>query len=136
MPEPRGRASFDLAQQEVVLQLTVSAKRRNRKFPLCTTATWCYSKTSASTRKRRKTTRVSGNSPVSAMGFMLTMLSVGPSCARFDSRHHKHVARAAAGLLMEKELDYLGRVISNPEHPFVAILGGAKVPTRSRSSTR
>jgi phosphoglycerate kinase len=39
----------------------------------------------------------------------------------------KHVAQAAAGLLMQKELDYLGRVISNPEHPFVAILGGAKV---------
>jgi phosphoglycerate kinase len=39
----------------------------------------------------------------------------------------KHVAKAAAGLLMQKELDYLGRVISNPEHPFVAILGGAKV---------
>ena len=39
----------------------------------------------------------------------------------------KHVARAAAGLLMQKELEYLGRVINNPEHPFVAILGGAKV---------
>jgi phosphoglycerate kinase len=39
----------------------------------------------------------------------------------------KHVTKAAAGLLMEKELDYLGRAINNPEHPFVAILGGAKV---------
>ena len=39
----------------------------------------------------------------------------------------KHVSRAAAGLLMEKELDYLGRVINAPEHPFVAIRGGAKV---------
>ncbi|HSE16071.1 MAG TPA: phosphoglycerate kinase [Pyrinomonadaceae bacterium] len=39
----------------------------------------------------------------------------------------QHVAKAAAGLLMEKELEYLGRAINNPEHPFVAILGGAKV---------
>jgi len=39
----------------------------------------------------------------------------------------KHVSQAAAGLLMLKELEYLGRVINNPEHPFVAILGGAKV---------
>lgn len=38
-----------------------------------------------------------------------------------------YVAKAAAGLLMQKEVEYLGRVINNPEHPFVAILGGAKV---------
>ena len=39
----------------------------------------------------------------------------------------KFVKHAAAGLLMEKELEYLGGVINNPAHPFVAILGGAKV---------
>ena len=39
----------------------------------------------------------------------------------------KHVGQAAAGLLMEKELEYLGRVLHNPDHPFVSILGGAKV---------
>jgi phosphoglycerate kinase len=38
-----------------------------------------------------------------------------------------HVRRAAAGLLMELELRYLGHALESPERPLVAILGGAKV---------
>ncbi len=38
-----------------------------------------------------------------------------------------HIDQCAAGYLMMKELDYLGKVVENPEHPFVAILGGAKI---------
>jgi phosphoglycerate kinase len=54
----------------------------------------------------------------------------------FGSAHRAHastvgmvayVPEAAAGLLMEKEIEYLTRVTRNPERPSVAILGGAKV---------
>jgi phosphoglycerate kinase len=54
----------------------------------------------------------------------------------FGAAHRAHastvgithfVQKSAAGLLMEKELDYLGRALEHPERPFVAIHGGAKV---------
>jgi phosphoglycerate kinase len=53
----------------------------------------------------------------------------------FGSAHRAHASTegvtrylpSVAGFLMEKELEYLGRVLENPEHPFVAILGGAKI---------
>src|ERR1051326_7944913 len=54
----------------------------------------------------------------------------------FGSAHRAHastagitkfVKQSAAGLLMEKELKYLGKALEHPEEPFVAILGGAKV---------
>jgi len=57
-------------------------------------------------------------------------------CDAFGSAHRAHasvvgitrfVQQSAAGLLMEKELTYLGKAVSNPTRPFVAILGGAKV---------
>lgn len=57
-------------------------------------------------------------------------------CDAFGSAHRAHasvvgitrfVKKAAAGLLMEKELAYLGKALTNPARPFVAILGGAKV---------
>ncbi len=54
----------------------------------------------------------------------------------FGSAHRAHastegitryVSQSAAGFLMEKELEYLGKAVGNPEHPYVAIVGGAKV---------
>ena len=53
----------------------------------------------------------------------------------FGSAHRAHsstegIARflpAVSGFLMEQELDYLGKAVANPEHPYIAILGGAKI---------
>ena len=54
----------------------------------------------------------------------------------FGTAHRAHAStvgitrflqKSAAGLLMEKELEYLGKAMQHPEHPFIAILGGAKV---------
>jgi phosphoglycerate kinase len=54
----------------------------------------------------------------------------------FGAAHRAHASTAGitkflqpsvAGLLMEKELNFLGKALNNPERPFIAILGGAKV---------
>ncbi len=53
----------------------------------------------------------------------------------FGSAHRAHASTegvahylpAVAGFLMEKELNYLANAVANPQHPFIAILGGAKV---------
>lgn len=54
----------------------------------------------------------------------------------FGTAHRAHASTAGvseflrpavAGLLMEREIDYLGRVLATPETPFIAILGGAKI---------
>ena len=39
----------------------------------------------------------------------------------------KHFKQCAAGFLIEKEIEYLGKVLGNPDKPFAAMLGGAKV---------
>ena len=54
----------------------------------------------------------------------------------FGTAHRSHASnvgiasnmgQTAAGFLMEKEIKFIGGAVDNPEHPFVAILGGAKV---------
>ncbi len=54
----------------------------------------------------------------------------------FGTAHRAHASTAivnrfftqsVAGFLMEKELEYLGHALEKPEHPFVAIIGGAKI---------
>ncbi len=42
----------------------------------------------------------------------------------------KYVKTAAVGYLMQKEIDFLGNAVDNPERPFVAILGGSKVSSK------
>ena len=42
----------------------------------------------------------------------------------------EYVDTAAVGYLMQKEIDFLGNAVNNPERPFVAILGGAKVSSK------
>ncbi|MCP4541486.1 MAG: phosphoglycerate kinase [Chloroflexi bacterium] len=53
----------------------------------------------------------------------------------FGAAHRAHASNvgaaqhltSVAGFLMEKELEFLGQAVGNPEHPYIAILGGAKI---------
>ncbi len=53
----------------------------------------------------------------------------------FGSAHRAHASTegvakflpAVSGFLMESELEYLGKAVAHPEHPYIAILGGAKI---------
>lgn len=85
-------------------------------------------KTCAFIPRKRRTTKVSRKLAALSDGLFV--------CDAFGSAHRAHasvvgitrfVEKSAAGLLMEKELNYLGKALSNPERPFVAVLGGAKV---------
>lgn len=56
----------------------------------------------------------------------------------FGTAHRAHASTAGiayyipavAGFLLEKEIDYMGKALTNPERPFAAIIGGAKVSTK------
>ncbi len=71
-------------------------------------------------------------------GFARQLAALGEVyvCDAFGSAHRAHASVegiahqlpvAVAGFLMEQELEYLGRATQNPEHPYIAILGGAKI---------
>jgi phosphoglycerate kinase len=71
------------------------------------------------------------------MGLAKQMAALGDVYVNdaFGSAHRAHSSTegvahflpAVSGFLMEQELEYLGRAIANPEHPYIAILGGAKI---------
>ena len=79
--------------------------------------------------------RESGNDP--ELGKYLASLGEVYVNDSFGTAHRKHASnvgiatnmpgKAAAGFLMEKEIKFLGDAVDNPQRPFVAILGGAKV---------
>jgi phosphoglycerate kinase len=56
----------------------------------------------------------------------------------FGTAHRAHASTAGvakylpavAGFLMEKEIDYLGRAVADPDRPYAAIIGGAKISTK------
>lgn len=57
----------------------------------------------------------------------LMLFSFGTAHRAHSSMVGVQLPQRAAGFLMKKELEYFAKVLENPERPFLAILGGAKV---------
>ena len=94
------------------------------------TATCCCSRTSASTPRRRRTTPAFARAADRRhRGDVYVNDAFGTAHRAHASTEgvSRHVKTSVAGLLMEKELRYLGMALEAPERPFVAVLGGAKV---------
>jgi phosphoglycerate kinase len=77
-----------------------------------------------------------GASPAQIEAFCQSLTKLGDVYINdaFGTAHRAHASmvgvklpQRAAGFLMQKELEYFGKALSNPERPFLAILGGAKV---------
>ncbi len=80
--------------------------------------------------------------PTSDPDFARQLASLGDLYVNdaFGSAHRAHSSiteiapffpyKAAAGLLMEKELHYIGELLTNPKRPFIAIIGGSKISTK------